>query len=158
MAADGFLPKVMGLRSRRTGCPWVAILVCAVGWGMCLKLGFEKLLLLDTLLYGLSLILEFAALVALRLREPALARPYKVPGGLVGCILISLGPIPLMAAACYQARTDEGARRGVAFATGAALLGVVLYFVALWMNPRLRGHGPGFAVLPPREAGGQDAP
>ena len=138
LAADGFLPKFMGLRSRRTGVPWVAVLVCAVGWGMCLKLGFEKLLLLDTLLYGLSLILEFAALVALRLREPALPRPYKVPGGLAGCILISLGPIPLMAAACYQALKDDGARRGLVLSAAALVLGVVLYFVAFLANPRLR--------------------
>ncbi len=138
MAADGFLPKVMGLRSRRTGVPWVAVIVCAIGWGMCLKLGFEKLLLLDTLLYGLSLILEFAALVALRIREPGLARPYKVPGGLLGCIVISLGPIPLMAVASYQAFSEDGARRGLAFSVGAVVLGVILYFVAVIINPRLR--------------------
>ncbi len=138
LAADGLLPKVMGLRSRRTGVPWLAVLVCAVGWGLCLNLGFEKLLLLDTLLYGLSLILEFAALVFLRLREPALPRPYKVPGGLAGCILISLGPIPLMAVACYEALKDASATKGLMFSAGAVVLGVVLYFVALLTSPRLR--------------------
>jgi len=138
MAADGFLPKVMGLRSRRTGVPWVAVLVCAIGWAMCLKLGFEKLLLLDTLLYGLSLILEFAALVALRIREPNLARPYKVPGGLLGCIIISLGPIPLMVVAFWKALSDDGARRGLEFSAGTVILGVLLYFVALQTSPRLR--------------------
>jgi amino acid transporter len=146
MAADGFLPKVMGLRSRRTGVPWVALLVCAMGWGMCLKLGFEKLLLLDTLLYGLSLILEFAALVALRLREPALARPYKVPGGLLGCILISLGPIPLMAVAFYQALSQESARKGLMFSAVAVVLGIVLYFVALQISPRVRQHRAAFSA------------
>jgi amino acid transporter len=138
LAADGLLPRFMGIRSRRTGVPWVAVLVCAVGWGMCLKLGFEKLLLLDTLLYGLSLILEFAALVALRLREPGLPRPYEVPGGLAGCILISLGPIPLMAVACYQALQDDNAGKALVFSAVAVVLGVVLYFVALILSPRLR--------------------
>jgi amino acid transporter len=138
MAADGFLPRVMGRRSRRTGVPWVAVLVCAVGWGVCLKLGFEKLLILDTILYGLSLLLEFAALIALRLREPDLARPYKVPGGLLGCIVISLGPVPLMAVACYQALSEKDARNGLIFAGGATALGIVLYFVALALSPRLR--------------------
>jgi amino acid transporter len=140
MAADGFLPKVMGLRTRRTGVPWVAVIVCAVGWGMCLKLGFLKLLILDTLLYGLSLVLEFAALVALRLREPDLARPYKVPGGLIGCVLISLGPIPLMGVAFYQALSDEGATKGLVFSAVAVAFGVLLYFVALRVSPRLRWH------------------
>jgi amino acid transporter len=75
MAADGFLPKFLGLLTHRNGVPWVAILVCAFGWGACMKLGFEKLLLLDALRYGLSLILEFAALIALRIRQPNLLRP-----------------------------------------------------------------------------------
>ena len=138
MAADGFLPKVMGRRSRRTGVPWVAVLVCAIGWAMCLKLGFEKLLLLDTLLYGLSLILEFAALIALRLREPNLARPYKVPGGLLGCIVISLGPIPLMVVAFWKALSDDGARAGLKLSAWTVILGIILYFVALQTSPRLR--------------------
>ena len=138
MAADGFLPKVMGMRSRRTGTPWVAVIVCAIGWGMCLKLGFENLLLLDTLLYGLSLVLEFAALVALRVREPALARPYRVPGGLIGCILISLGPIPLMAVTFYQKLGEDTARMELIFSAVAVVLGAILYFVAVQTSPRLR--------------------
>jgi amino acid transporter len=138
MAADGFLPKFMALRTRQTGVPWVSILVCAIGWAMCLRLGFMRLLILDTLLYGLSLILEFVALVVLRLREPALQRPYKVPGGLPGCILISLGPIPLMVMAFYQALSDEGARKGLIFSAVAVVTGVVLYFVAAAINPRVR--------------------
>ena len=130
MAADGFLPKIMGLRGRRTGVPYVSVIVCAVGWSICLKLGFMRLLVLDTLLYGLGLVLEFAALIALRLREPTLARPYKIPGGLPVAILISLGPIPLMGAAFYQALSDEGARTGLEFSAAAVALGVALYFVA----------------------------
>ncbi len=138
MAADGFLPKVMGLRTRRSGAPWVAILVCAVGWGACLKLGFENLLLIDTLLYGLSLILEFAALIALRAREPNLTRPYKVPGGLPGCILITLLPITIMGVAFYKYLSDDGARNALIASAIAVVAGVILYFVALGFNPALR--------------------
>jgi len=138
MTTDGFLPRFMGLRTRGSGVPWVSLLVCAVGWAMCLQLGFLRLLLLDTLLYGLSLILEFAALVALRLREPALPRPYKVPGGLAGCILISLGPIPLMAAAFYQALGDAGARKGLIFSGSAVVTGILVYPAASQMSSRRR--------------------
>jgi amino acid transporter len=135
MATDGFLPKVMTLRSRRAGAPWVAILVCAVAWGVCLKLGFDNLLLLDTLLYGLSLILEFFALIALRLREPGLPRPYKVPGGLLGCILITLGPLPIMCLAFYESLSDESAHRGLIVSAITVAAGFILYFVARWINP-----------------------
>jgi len=146
MAADGFLPRVMGLRSRRTGVPWVAIVVCAIGWGICLKLGFENLLLLDTLLYGLSLILEFAALIALRVREPGLPRPYKVSGGLLGCIVISLGPIPIMCLAFYESLFDEGAHKGLIVSAIITAAGVFLYFVAVWINPRSGKRSEALAV------------
>jgi amino acid transporter len=131
MAADGFLPKFMAVTSRKTGAPWVSILVCAAGWAVCLRFGFLKLLILDTILYGLSLLLEFAALVALRLREPHLPRPYKVPGGIWGCILISLGPIPVMIVACQRALTDEDRGRGLLIAGILVAVGIVLYVVAV---------------------------
>jgi amino acid transporter len=138
MVEDGFLPKIMGRRIRRSGAPWVAILFCAIGWGICTKLGFKKLLLLDILLYGLSLILEFAALIVLRIREPNLPRPYKVPGGLVGCILISVGPIVIMGFAFWQGLSDESAHRGLITAGILTAVGIVLYLLALLINPRLR--------------------
>jgi amino acid transporter len=146
MADDGFLPKIMALRSRRTGVPWVAILVCAVAWGCCMKLGFEKLLLLDTLLYALSLVLEFAALVALRFREPNLPRPYKVPGGVIGCILISLGPIPIICLAAYQGLSDDGAHKAMIVAGITTVAGFILYYVAVLVNPRLRKKSEAVAV------------
>ena len=150
MANDGFLPKVMGLRTRRSGAPWVAILVCAVAWGICIKLGFEQLLLLDTILYGLSLLLEFAALIALRVSEPNLPRPYSVPGGMAGCILITLLPTCIMGLAFYKGISDPDAAKGMIFSGIAVVVGVILYFVALWINPKLReqkAEGRGFEVI-----------
>ena len=63
LAEDGYLPAILARRDPKTGAPTVSILVCAVGWGLALNLGFERLLQLDLLLYGLSLILEFVALL-----------------------------------------------------------------------------------------------
>src|SRR5260370_22157683 len=72
MAREGMLPKVFGKISKRTRAPWVAIIVCASGWALCLGLGFQRLITLDIMLYGFSLMLEFVTLVVLRLREPEL--------------------------------------------------------------------------------------
>ncbi len=82
MARDGFLPHIFARHHSKTGAPWVAIVACALAWAACFPLGFLRLLILDVLLTGLSIVLEFWALVALRIREPQLARPYRVPGGL----------------------------------------------------------------------------
>ena len=63
------------------------------------------------LLTGLSILLEFWALVALRVREPELARPYRVPGGTAGAILIGLPPLALivvaLGATAGSGRSDE---------------------------------------------------
>ena len=63
---------------------------------MCLGLGFARLVTIDILLYGFSLGLEFVALVVLRFREPELARPFRVPGGLFGAIAIGIPPMLLL--------------------------------------------------------------
>jgi amino acid transporter len=137
MVQDGFLPRFMGRRTRRTGVPWVAIIVCAIFWGIFIRLGFEQLLLLDATLYGLSLLLEFAALIALRVREPNMPRPYKLPGGIPACILITLGPLAVLCIAFYKGLSDDGARKGLIICAILTAAGVVLYFAAKWLNPRL---------------------
>jgi amino acid transporter len=53
-------------------------------------------------LYGLSLLLEFAALLVLRIREPQLARPFRVPGGKTIALLLGLGPALLIGWAIYD--------------------------------------------------------
>src|SRR5262249_37952546 len=70
MAQDGMLPAFFAKLHAKTRAPWVAILVLAIFWAPCLLLGFERLVTIDILLYGTSLVLEFIALIVLRFREP----------------------------------------------------------------------------------------
>ncbi len=131
MAVDGFLPRIFARLHPRTGAPWVAIVACAVLWAVCLPLGFIELLLLDVLLTGLSILLEFWALVALRIREPNLARPYRVPGGLFGAIAIGIPPLGLVALSLLRnASEDVGAVTELEIALGLIALGVALYFIS----------------------------
>src|SRR2546422_4152643 len=96
MAQDGMLPRVFAKLHPRTRAPWVAIVVCAIGWATCLGLGFERLVTIDILLYGASLLLEFSALIVLRVREPELRRPFRVPGGTFGAIAVGIPPMVLL--------------------------------------------------------------
>lgn len=131
MADDGFLPKVFARRSAKTDAPWVAILVCALAWAACLPLGFLRLLILDVLLTGLSILLEFAALVALRIREPNLQRPYRVPGGLFGTIAISIPPVALMALSVARNESEQvGTTNELIIGLVIVLAGVALYFAS----------------------------
>jgi amino acid transporter len=102
MADDGYLPKIFTWRNAKTCAPWVAILGCATAWALCLNLSFAKLIMLDVLLTGLSILLEFVALVALRIREPNMPRPYRVPGGLFGAIAIGIPPAVLLILAVFR--------------------------------------------------------
>ena len=106
MAREGMLPKVFGKISKRTRAPWVAIIVCASGWALCLGLGFQRLITLDIMLYGFSLMLEFVTLVVLRLREPELKREFRVPGGLPGAILAGVFPLALLLLALVKSGSE----------------------------------------------------
>jgi len=131
MAEDGYLPKLLARRHARSGAPWVAIIICAVAWAGCMFLGFERLVILDVLLTGLSILLEFWALTGLRLREPHLARPYRIPGGVIGTILIGLPPLALMAAAAFRNHSERiGSLNGLLVGSLAVAAGPVLYFLS----------------------------
>jgi amino acid transporter len=129
MAEDGYLPRVFTRRDARTGAPWVAILVCAMLWAICFPLGFEKSLLLDVMLTGLSILLEFWALVALRVREPDLARPFRVPGGMAGAVALGIPPLALMIAAFARNRTELiGSMNELVIGSAVIAAGVAIYF------------------------------
>jgi amino acid transporter len=132
MASDGLLPKVLA-RRMNNGVPWVAVLVCAAGWALALGLNLTRLLELDIMLYGLSLILEFVALVALRLREPDLVRPFRVPGGTRMAIALGIAPALLIFFTIWAARGDHLAAHVPAIALGAiiAVIGPLLYPLTL---------------------------
>jgi amino acid transporter len=106
MAREGMLPKIFAKTSRRTNAPWVAIIVCASGWALCLGLGFQRLITLDIMLYGASLMLEFVTLVVLRIREPELKREFRVPGGLPGAVLAGLFPLALLILAVVKSGSE----------------------------------------------------
>jgi len=129
MSWDGMLPKMFGKISKRTNAPWVSILVCAIGWALCLGIGFERLVTLDIMLYGGSLMLEFVTLVVLRLREPELKRPFRVPGGLAGAILAGVFPLALLLLAVMKSGTETILHmNGLLFGAIIAAFGGVLYF------------------------------
>jgi hypothetical protein len=97
---------------------------------VCFPLGFEKSLLLDVLLTGLSILLEFWALVALRVREPELSRPFRVPGGLPGAVAIGIPPLALMVAAFARNRAEiVGSTNELVIGFGVITAGVALYFL-----------------------------
>ena len=135
LAEERLLPRAF-TRTNKAGAPWVSIAVLTVAWAAALRLPFAKLISIDLVLYGAALILEFVALVVLRRREPALKRPFKVPGGIAGTILAGIGPTLLILIAMYTARSEKvGPLSALLFAAIVAAAGPLLYAAA----KRLRG-------------------
>jgi amino acid transporter len=77
MAREGMLPKVFAKTSKRTSAPWVAIIVLASGWAL-LGPRFQRLITLDIMLYGVSLMLEFVTWWCC-IREPELSANFACP-------------------------------------------------------------------------------
>jgi len=106
MAEDSLAPRAFTLRNR-FGVPWVSVLFCACIWALAVNFTFERLISIDLVLYGSSLLLEFIALPVLRRREPSLPRPFRVPGGMAGAILAGIGPALLIFFSMYAARNEH---------------------------------------------------
>ncbi len=136
MAQDGMLPKVFGKLHPKSRAPWVAILALAVGWGLALNLGFERLITMDIMIYGVSLTLEFVALICLRIREPELKRPFRVPGGMFGAIAVGIPPVLLLGFAIIRSQSETVLGMS-SFAFGLILMsaGVVAYLINRALKP-----------------------
>ncbi len=111
--------------------------MCAVGWALCLGLGFERLVTIDILLYGTSLALEFVALVVLRVREPELPRAFRVPGGMLGAIAVGVTPMLLLGFSIVRSETEQVLGMS-ALAFGMLLIsaGVVAYLLNHALKPQ----------------------
>ena len=130
MAEDGLLPRIFTKRWSN-GVPWVSVLACSFGWALALGFTFERLITIDLVLYGGALLLEFIALVILRIREPDMHRPFRVPGGLIIAVAIGIGPALLIAFALYAARDERVAGlSALVFAAIIAVAGPLVYLLA----------------------------
>ncbi len=130
MACDGLLPAVL-TRRLPNEVPWVALVSCATCWALALRLTFERLITIDICLWGSALLLEFAALVALRRREPALRGSCRIPGPGAVPVVLGLGPALLTLFALYSARAERIAGMpALLFAILIAACGLPLYALA----------------------------
>ena len=130
MAEDGLLPKVLTKRWAN-GVPWVSVLACSAGWALALGFTFERLISIDLVLYGASLLLEFVALVVLRVKLPEMVRPFRVPGGIYGAVAVGVGPAALIGFALWAARGERVAGiPALAFSALVAAGGPLVYLLA----------------------------
>jgi amino acid transporter len=81
LARAGTLPAALAWVHPRFGTPWPAVVLSAALYAAFAAFSFKELIVLNVWLYSLSLLVELAAFVWLRVREPEMARPWRLPGG-----------------------------------------------------------------------------
>jgi amino acid transporter len=125
LAEDGMFPRWMIKVHPRYGTPWVAILFVGVIFTIFSWQAFAFLVVADVFLQCLVILAEFAAMWKLRYSLPDAPRD-RVPGGLVGMVLVTLGPTAIILLAIYSQFVEEGLA-SLGWALVFMALGVLLY-------------------------------
>ncbi len=133
MGEDGYLPRALFKVHPRYGTPWVALVASSAIYSIFILGPFQSLVVVDVIIYSAALLLEFAALVGLRIREPGMERPYRIPGGWLGIALVALFPTGIVIFSIYNQVLSEGLFRTVGrsflfLATGPALYPIARHF------------------------------
>lgn len=81
LAQAGYLPRALLDLHPRFGTPWKALVLCGAIYAALASMSVRSLVELNVILYGAALLLEILSLLVLRVKEPDLPRPFRVPGG-----------------------------------------------------------------------------
>jgi len=163
IAADGLFPKSVARISSRYGTPVGAIIVMALINAVLVIGPFQNLVVIDVILFASAYVFIYVAAVRLRIKEPGLKRPFRVPLGTAGMTAMVIPPILVVVFTIYVSAID---RSTVLFGfDGFRLLGMdigwygIAGFLALASGPllypllRARYGGPG---TPSSEAGNEE--
>jgi amino acid transporter len=119
------MPRWMVKVQPKYGSPYVAILFVSVIFTVFATNAFEFLVVADVFLQLLVILAEFAALWYLRFKDPDRPRN-AVPGGILGLILVTLGPVVIISVAIYSQVLDAGLS-SIGIALLLMAVGAILY-------------------------------
>jgi amino acid transporter len=174
ISADGLFPRSISRVSKRFGTPVAAILLMAALNAVLIVGPFQNLVVIDVILFISAYVLIFVSAVRLRIKEPDLKRPFRVPLGTTGMTLMVIPPIAIVAFTIYVNAIDRSTEIFglTGFSVGgvdvgwygiagfAALLsGPVLYYVfrALYGGPQSPSSEAGDAAVALAEAEAREA-
>ncbi|MET8829904.1 APC family permease [Streptomyces sp. NPDC004610] len=127
LAQDRYLPAVFARESPRRKIPVVSIIGSSVVYAMFCMSSFADLIVFDVFLTNLGILLEVAALIALRIREPHLRRPFRIPGGWFSVGLVTVSLLGISVWATWQQYVSEG-RQAVVYCLVVVGGSFLLYF------------------------------
>jgi amino acid transporter len=95
MAEDGYLTPVLTRKHPRYGTPWIAILISSAVYGLLAVLNLAQLIKVYAWLRIAVTILTVLSAWRLRQEQPALARPFRIPGGRTGLFYVVAAPLAM---------------------------------------------------------------
>jgi amino acid transporter len=135
MAEDRLLPMKFSAVHKRFNTPYISIIVCATVVSLMTLWTFTELVVIDVILYGAGLFLEFISLIVLRIKEPETHRPFKIPLNVFGLCLMVLLPVMVYTTALVAVFSKEGTMFIPAlFAVCALLTAEVAWLLVRWKN------------------------
>ena len=118
------MPAWLSAIDPRFGTPRPAIIVSAALYAAFAVFSFKELIVLNVWLYSISLLVELAAFIRLRVTAPEMNRPWQVPGGYGGAIAVVVFP----ALFCVGSMVTAGLTNTIAGVV-AALTGPLAYLL-----------------------------
>lgn len=138
MADDQLLPAKLCTLHPRFGTPYISIIASSLIVSVLILWTFSDLVVMDIILYGAGLSLEFLALLTLRIKEPLRERPFRIPLNNAGLLLMMLLPMGIYTIALSGVLgSSERMARPVFFALGMLLSAAFAWRLILWRNPHL---------------------
>jgi amino acid transporter len=124
LAEDNLAPKALVKCSKERGVPYIAVMSLGAFSLLVCMFPFGVIVVVDVMLFISAYVLIFISACILRIKEPELERPFKVPLGTKGFIAMCVPPICIAFLALFISGTDY-------FLGGmlALMSGPVAYFI-----------------------------
>lgn len=136
MSDDKLLPPFLNRSHKRFGTPYISIIICSIIVSLMVLWSFAELIIIDVIVYGAGLFLEYITLIRLRITEPDKHRPFRIHMGIKGLILMTALPLTVYIVALSGAVASEGSGiKPVLFAIGALATAELA-----WQLSRLNRH------------------
>ncbi|TVU03819.1 hypothetical protein EJB05_50628, partial [Eragrostis curvula] len=126
MAEMGMIPAIfaqMLIILSTHGTPTFSILCSATGVVVLSFMSFQEIIEFLNFLYGLGMLVVFAAFLKLRVKDPDLPRPYRIPVGTAGAAVMCVPPVALITIVMCLASA-----RTVVVSAAVAVAGVAFYY------------------------------
>lgn len=113
IADDKLAPPVLTKVNKKHGTPHIAIFSMTIVNLILVQFGFSTLVVIDVMLFMFAYLVWFLSAVALRVKEPALPRPFRIPVGTVGMALMCIIPVFICITAFFT--------NGISYLLGGAI-------------------------------------